>query len=43
MARPTDSMKAEAQRGLDWREEFGRGGTRIGAVRARQIVSGENL
>jgi len=43
MARPTEGMKVEAQRGLDWREEFGRGGTRIGAVRARQIVAGENL
>ena len=36
-------MKAEAQKGIDWREEFGRGGTRVGAVRARQIVNGENL
>jgi HK97 family phage major capsid protein/HK97 family phage prohead protease len=36
-------MKVEAQKGLDWREEFGRGGTRVGAVRARQIVAGENL
>ena len=37
-------MRAEAQKGLDWREEFGRGGTRIGAViRARQIVANENL
>ena len=36
-------MKEEAQRGLDWREEHGRGGTRVGAVRARQIVAGENL
>ena len=36
-------MKEEAQKGLDWREENGRGGTRVGAVRARQIVAGENL
>ena len=43
MARPTEGMKVEAQKGLDWREEFGRGGTRVGAVRARQIVAGENL
>ena len=43
MARPNAGMKSEAQKGLDWREEFGRGGTRIGAVRARQIVAGENL
>ena len=43
MPRPNEGMKTEAQRGLDWREEFGRGGTRVGAVRARQIVAGENL
>ena len=43
MARPNEGMKAEAQKGLDWREEFGRGGTRVGAIRARQIVAGENL
>ena len=43
MAKPNDGMKTEAQRGLDWREEFGRGGTRIGATRARQIVANENL
>ena len=40
---PTKGMKTEAKRGLEWREEFGRGGTRVGAVRARQIVAGENL
>ena len=43
MAKPTEGMKAEAQKGLDWREEFGRGGTRVGATRARQIVANENL
>ena len=43
MAKPTEGMKTEAQKGLDWREEFGRGGTRIGATRARQIVADENL
>lgn len=43
MATPNEGMKAEAKKGLDWREEFGRGGTRVGAVRARQIVAGENL
>ena len=43
MPKPTNGMKSEAQKGLDWREEFGRGGTRVGAVRARQIVAGENL
>jgi len=40
---PTQAMKTEAQRGLDWRREFGRGGTEIGIARARDIVSGKNL
>ena len=43
MAIPNAGMKAEAKKGLEWREEFGRGGTRVGAIRARQIVAGENL
>lgn len=33
----------EAQRGLDWREEFGRGGTEVGVARARDIVNRKNL
>lgn len=40
---PTDAMKEEAQRGLDWRREFGRGGTDVGIARARDIVNGKNL
>ena len=40
---PTAAMKTEAQRGLDWRKEFGRGGTEIGIARARDIVNGKNL
>jgi HK97 family phage major capsid protein len=43
MPKPTGGMKSEAQKGLDWREEHGRGGTRVGAIRARQIVASENL
>ena len=35
--KPTEEMAAEAQRGLDWREEFGRGGTEVGVARARDI------
>ena len=41
--RPTDGMKSEAQRGLDWRSEFGRGGTAVGIARARDIVNGKDL
>jgi len=36
-------MREEARRGLDWREEFGRGGTEIGVARARDIVNGRTL
>ena len=36
-------MKEEARKGLDWRKEHGRGGTRVGLERANQIVNGENL
>ena len=43
MAKPNDGMKSEAKKGLDWRKEFGRGGTRIGAERANQILNNENL
>ena len=40
---PNKGMKNEAQKGLDWRKELGRGGTRIGVTRANQIVRGDNL
>jgi HK97 family phage prohead protease len=39
----TEAMKAEAQRGLDWRAEFGRGGTQVGVSRARDITNGRRL
>lgn len=40
---PTDAMVDEAERGLAWREEYGRGGTEIGVARARDIVNRRNL
>ena len=40
---PTDSMVTEAKKGIAWRKEFNRGGTRIGATRASQIVAKEKL
>ena len=43
MPTPTKGMKEDAQRGLDWRREFGRGGTEVGIARARDIVNGKNL
>jgi|LakMenE18May11ns_1017448.scaffolds.fasta_scaffold9956973_13 HK97 family phage portal protein len=40
---PTAAMAEEAQRGLDWRAEYGRGGTAVGVARARDIVNRRNL
>ena len=40
---PTAAMKEEAQRGLDWRAEFNRGGTEVGVARARDIINGRDL
>jgi len=40
---PTDAMKREAKRGLEWRREFGRGGTAVGIARARDISNGRDL
>jgi len=36
-------MAEEAERGLAWREEFGRGGTAVGVARARDISNRVNL
>ncbi len=41
--KPTQEMAEEAQRGLDWRSEFGRGGTAIGRARGRDIANRRNL
>ena len=41
--RPTAGMAAEAEKGLKWRAEFGRGGTQVGATRANQLKNRENL
>jgi hypothetical protein len=40
---PTDAMAKEAQRGLDMRKEFNRGGTSVGVARANQLVRKERL
>ena len=40
---PTDGMVEEAKRGLDWRKEHGRGGTKIGVARARDIQNRKEL
>jgi HK97 family phage major capsid protein len=43
MPKPTDGMVEEARKGLDWRSEFGRGGTEVGIARARDIVNRKDL
>ena len=41
--KPTKGMIDEAKRGLEWRREYGRGGTMVAVARARSIVNNENL
>lgn len=41
--KPTEAMRAEARRGLEWRRQHGRGGTAVGVARARDIANGRNL
>jgi phage gp29-like protein len=41
--KPTDEMASLAERGLELREEHGRGGTSIGVARARNIKNKDNL
>lgn len=40
---PTDAMAEAAQRGLDFRKEFNRGGTAVGVARAVQLINKERL
>ncbi len=40
---PNKGMITEAERGLEWRREFGRGGTAVGIARARDITNGKDL
>ena len=41
--KPTAAMAVEAKRGLEWREEHGRGGTAVGVARARDLQNRANL
>lgn len=41
--RPPRAAREEAERGLAWRREYGRGGTAVGIARARDIAAGEAL
>ena len=40
---PPAGVRAEAQQGLDWRREYGRGGTAIGIARARDLSNGTTI
>ncbi len=40
---PTKKMATNAQKGLDLREKFNRGGTDVGVRRAEQIVEGKPM
>jgi len=40
---PSSAMAEEAKRGLEWRREYGRGGTGIGVARARDISNKRTL
>lgn len=41
--KPTETMANEAEKGLEWRAEHGRGGTEVGVARARQLVNRQEL
>ena len=41
--KPTDGMITAANRALEWRREYGRGGTAVGVARARDISNGKRL
>ena len=41
--KPTDGMKTEARRYKEWKKEGRAGGTQVAAVRATQIISGNEL
>jgi hypothetical protein len=41
--KPNTGMVKEAKLALEWRSEFGRGGTPVGIARARDIANGSSL
>lgn len=40
---PPAGVRKEAQKGLDWRKEYGRGGTAVGIARARDLSNGTTI
>jgi HK97 family phage major capsid protein len=41
--KPTEAMASNAKKGLEWREEYGRGGTEVGVARARDLYNRREL
>ncbi len=41
--KPPNDVQEEAERGLEWRAEFNRGGTEVGVARARDLKNGKNM
>lgn len=41
--KPPAGVKAEAKKGLEWRDEYNRGGTMVGVARARDLSNGKNI
>lgn len=40
---PPDGVRSEAKKGLEWRKEYGRGGTAVGVARARDLSNGTSI
>ena len=40
---PPAGVRDEAAKGLEWRSEFGRGGTAVGVARARDLSNGTSI
>jgi ATP-dependent protease ClpP protease subunit len=40
---PPQGVQDEAAKGLEWRREYGRGGTEVGVARARDLSNGKNI
>jgi HK97 family phage major capsid protein/HK97 family phage prohead protease len=41
--KPTEAIAENARKGLEWREEYGRGGTEVGVARARDLSNRREL
>jgi hypothetical protein len=40
---PPEGAREEARRGLEWRQEYNRGGTMVGVARARDLANGADI